>query len=73
MPTFLATATSTYSGKPPITSIRAELLGGHYHVGIWINHAKAGELCLLEKELMPFLQLVANPIPIEEESSNGAR
>lgn len=67
MPTF------TYSGKPPITSVRAELLGGHYHVGIWVNHSKAGEICLLEKELMPFLILTCNPIPIDEESSDGAR
>lgn len=65
--------TVIYSGKPPITSVRAELRGRHYHVNIWINHAKAGELCLLEEELMPFLFLTCNPIPIDEESSDGAR
>ena len=67
MPTF------TYNGKPPITSIRAELLGGHYHVGIWVNHAKAGEICLRQEELLPFLKLTANPIPVEQESDDGPR
>lgn len=65
--------TLSYKGKAPVTSVRAELRGGHFHVGIWVNHAKAGDLCLLESELLPFLQLVAIPIRLEEESSNGTR
>jgi len=65
--------TFTYIGKPPITSVRAELLGSHYHVGIWVNHAKAGDICLREEELMPFLQLTCRPIPVEKEPDNGTR
>lgn len=67
MPTF------NYKGKAPITSVRAELLGGHYHVDIWVNHAKAGEICLREAEFLPFLKLVAIPIPVEEDPINGTR
>ena len=37
-------STDYYALKKPITSIRPEILGGHTHVGIWVNHAKSGTL-----------------------------
>lgn len=37
-------STEYYALKKPITSIRPEIMGGHTHVGIWVNHAKSGTL-----------------------------
>ena len=37
-------STEYYTLKEPITSIRPEIMGGHTHVGIWVNHAKSGTL-----------------------------
>lgn len=43
-------STYYYSLKEPFTSIRPEVLGGHTHVGIWVNHAKAGTLVFRNEE-----------------------
>ena len=39
-----------YALKKPITSIRPEIMGGHTHVGIWVNHAKSGTLVFRNEE-----------------------
>ena len=43
-------STSYYTLKEPVTSIRPEVKGGHTHVGIWINHGKAGTLVFRNEE-----------------------
>lgn len=43
-------STSFYQLKEPVTSIRLEVMGGHTHVGIWINHGKAGTLVFRNEE-----------------------
>uniref|UniRef100_A0A6M3L7H7 Uncharacterized protein n=1 Tax=viral metagenome TaxID=1070528 RepID=A0A6M3L7H7_9ZZZZ len=43
-------STSFYRLRPPITSVRPEVLGGHTHVGIWVNHAKSGSLVVRNEE-----------------------
>lgn len=43
-------STDYYRLKEPITSIQAEILGGHTHVGIWVNHAKSGTLVFRNEE-----------------------
>lgn len=32
--------------KPLISSVRAQVLGAHAHIGVWTRGAKAGELCV---------------------------
>lgn len=41
----------------PVTSLRVEHLGGHCHIGVWINHGKAGELVCREDESEDFVAL----------------
>jgi hypothetical protein len=41
--------------REPITCVRPELQGGHYHVGVWINHGKSGDLVMRKDELPGFL------------------
>ena len=43
-------STSYYALKKPITSIRPEVMGGHTHVGVWVNHAKSGILVFRNEE-----------------------
>lgn len=43
-------STSYYGMKDPITSIRPEEMGGHTHIGVWVNHAKAGTLVFRNEE-----------------------
>lgn len=43
-------STDYYALKKPITSIRPEIMGGHTHVGIWVNHAKSGTLVFRNDE-----------------------
>ena len=43
-------STNFYALKKPITSIRPEIMGGHTHVGIWVNHAKSGILVFRNDE-----------------------
>ena len=43
-------STEYYALKKPITSIRPEIMGGHTHVGIWVNHAKSGTLVFRNDE-----------------------
>ena len=43
-------STEYYALKKPITSIRPEIMGGHTHVGIWVNHAKSGTLVFRNEE-----------------------
>ena len=43
-------STDYYGFREPITSIRPKVLGGHTHVGIWVNHAKAGTLVFRNEE-----------------------
>ena len=43
-------STDYYGFRKPITSIRAEVMGGHIHVGIWVNHAKSGTLIFRNEE-----------------------
>lgn len=43
-------STSYYTLKEPVTRIRPEVMGGHTHVGVWINHCKAGTLVFRNEE-----------------------
>lgn len=43
-------STEYYALKKPITSIRPKIMGGHTHVGIWVNHAKSGTLLFRNDE-----------------------
>lgn len=43
-------STKYYALKKPITSIRPEIMGGHTHVGVWVNHAKSGILVFRNDE-----------------------
>lgn len=43
-------STEYYALKKPITSIRLEIMGGHTHVDIWVNHAKSGTLVFRNDE-----------------------
>ena len=43
-------STEYYALKKPITSIKPEVMGGHTHVGIWVNHAKSGTLVFRNDE-----------------------
>ena len=39
-----------YDVREPFTSFRAEMMGGHTHVGFWVNHAKSGTLVFRNEE-----------------------
>ena len=43
-------STDYHGFRKPVTSIRPEVLGGHTHVGVWVNHAKAGMLIFRNEE-----------------------
>lgn len=43
-------STSYYPLRAPVTSLRPEIAGGHTHVGVWVNHAKAGTLVVRNEE-----------------------
>ena len=51
-------STDYYRFRAPITSVRGEVRGGHTHVGIWINHAKAGDIIVRNEEWQPFLEAI---------------
>jgi hypothetical protein len=53
-------STSYYHLSTPVTSVRPEIMGGHTHMGIWVNHAKAGTLILRNEEWIGFLRLLTN-------------
>jgi len=53
-------STSYYLLRRPITSVRPEVLGGHTHVGVWINHAKSGDLVVRNEEWLPLLQALTS-------------
>lgn len=37
-------STEYFAFKKPITSLKIETLGGHTHIGVFVNHAKSGNL-----------------------------
>ena len=41
---------SYYELELPITNIHVDKFNGHAHVGIWVNHKKAGTLIMEPKE-----------------------
>lgn len=49
----------TYLGKAPISSVRTERMGGHYHVSVWVNHGKSGDLVVREDELTDLLKILS--------------
>lgn len=51
-------STSYYLPKTPITSLRAEVGGGHTHLGVWVNHAKSGTLVLRNEEMPLVLEML---------------
>lgn len=51
-------STSYYRLKPPITSVRADSGGSHTILGIWVNHAKAGEITLRNEEVSDVLRVM---------------
>ena len=53
-------STDYYGFRKPITSIRAEVMGGHTHVGIWVNHAKSGTLVFRNEEWKEAIWLFVN-------------
>jgi hypothetical protein len=61
--------TCYYRLKPPITSLRATVGGGHTQLGIWVNHAKAGDITLRNEEVKPFiLALVRYEVAVKRRS-----
>ena len=54
-------STAYYGFAEPVTSIRPEVLGGHTHLGIWVNHAKAGTIVLRNEEARVFISLFRGP------------
>ena len=56
-------STSYYRLKPPFTSIRTEVGGGHTRLSLWVNHAKAGDITLRNEELPAVLHVLARDTP----------
>ena len=48
-----------YRLSKPLTSISATGTGAHVRVGLWVNHAKAGELTVRNEEYLPFLKMIS--------------
>ena len=53
-------STEFYALRPPVTCIRMEELGGHTHIGVWINHGKAGTLVVRNEEAKQTAYLMFN-------------
>jgi hypothetical protein len=51
-------STSYYLPRAPITSLRADVGGGHTHLGVWVHHAKSGTLVLRNEEMTLFLEML---------------
>lgn len=51
-------STSYYPLRAPVTYLRPEIMGGHTHVGIWVNHGKAGTLVVRNEEWRELLNVL---------------
>lgn len=50
--------------RTPFTSLRPEVLGGHTHVGVWVNHAKAGTLVFRNEEWAEAMPVFFDDMPV---------
>ena len=64
-------STDYYRFRAPITSVRGEVRGGHTHVGIWINHAKAGEIVVRNEEYPELLRAIKGDIVVAHAHYGG--
>ena len=53
-------STSFHLLRPPFTSVRQTRLGGHTTLGIWVNHAKAGDIVLRNEEVAEVLHAISS-------------
>lgn len=64
-------STSYYLLRRPITSVQPKVLGGHTHVGVWINHAWCGELVLRPDEWLVLLDSLTDHDSVVLRTSYG--
>jgi hypothetical protein len=53
-------STDYYELKKPFTNIHVEVLGGHSHVGFWVNYVNAGILVFRNEEWDEAVHIFAN-------------
>ena len=56
-------STEFYRIKPPFTSVRTEVGGGHTRLSLWVNHAKTGDITLRNEELKAVLRVFCREVP----------
>ena len=56
-------STEFYRIKPPFTSVRTEVGGGHTRLSLWVNHAKTGDITLRNEELKDVLRVFCREEP----------
>lgn len=50
-----------------VSCLRVEVKGGHWHLGIWVHGAKAGELIVRREEAAALIKRLAGPETIIED------